>query len=74
MFPRYPFTEIEKEQIKEFYAMGPWSHSPCGGAIHFDKISCPSCHQAFLFSYGVNEPSNSFNVLTVEGVVEIENE
>ena len=71
MFPRHPFTQFEQEQIKNFYAMGPWSHSPCGGGIHFDKVSCPSCLQDYLFSYGVYEPNNGLNVLTVEGIVAI---
>ncbi len=71
MFPQMDFTLDEKDEAKKHYAMGPWSRSPCGGAIHFEKISCASCQTRFLFSYGVNEPSNSNLILTVQGVIEI---
>jgi hypothetical protein len=72
MFPAGDFTPKEREEVKRHYAMGSYSRSPCGGGIHFEKISCPSCSARFLFSYGVHEPSNSYLILTTQGVVEIE--
>jgi hypothetical protein len=74
MFPQNDFTPEEELEAKKHYAMGPWSRSPCGGGIHFEKVLCPSCFTHFLFSYGINEPSNSHLILTVQGVVQIEND
>jgi len=71
MFPRYPFSEQEQDAIQRHYSMGQWSHSPCGGGIHFDRVVCPVCDRQFLFSYGIHEPNNGLLLLTVEGVVEI---
>jgi hypothetical protein len=71
MFPRHSFSAGEQEQIQRHYGMGPWSHSPCGGGIHFDLLRCPSCGSSFLFSYGIDEPNNGLLVLTVQGVVEV---
>jgi hypothetical protein len=67
MFPAGGFTSKEQEEVKKYYAMGLYSHSPCGGGIHFEKISCPFCSNCFLFSYGVHEPSNSYLVFDYPG-------
>jgi hypothetical protein len=71
MFPRHSFSASERDQIQRHYGMGPWSHSPCGGGICFDLLTCPSCGSRFLFSYGIHEPNNGLLVLTVQGVVEV---
>ena len=71
-FPKGGFTEAEKKEIREYYAMGVHSRSPCGGYYVFERISCPLCGGDYLFAYGVNEPSNSFLILTVQGIVELE--
>ena len=73
MFPRHSFSTAEQEQIQHHYGMGPWSHSPCGGGIHFDLLTCPSCGFRFLFSYGIYEPNNGLLFLTVQGLVEVTN-
>jgi hypothetical protein len=70
-YPRGDFTTEEKKEAERFYGMGQWSRAPSGGGIHFEKIKCPRCSTPYLFSYGVDEPSNSFLVLTVEGIIEI---
>ncbi len=71
-FPSGGFTDEEKKEIKEFYAMGMHSRSPCGGYYVFERIPCPLCKTDYLFAYGINEPSNSYLILTVQGIVELE--
>lgn len=71
-FPRGGFTEEEKKEIREFYAMGMHSRSPCGGYYVFERIPCPLCKTDYLLAYGINEPSNSYLILTIQGIVELE--
>ena len=70
-FPSGGFTEEEKKEIKEYYALGPHSRSPCGGGFTFERIECPLCEANYLFTCGIDEPSNSYLVLTVQGIVHI---
>ncbi|MDQ8188593.1 hypothetical protein [Pelagicoccus sp. SDUM812002] len=71
-FPKGDFSEEERKEIREYYVMGEHSRSPCGGGMVFENIGCPLCKSNYLFAYGLNEPSNSYLVLTVQGIVHID--
>ena len=70
-FAEGQFTKSDVHDVRQFYAMGEHSRSPCGEALSFEVISCPECGRPYLFSYGIQETSNSFLILTVQGVVKI---
>lgn len=71
-FAEGQFSTAEIDEVRSFYAMGEHSRSPCGGPLSFEIITCPDCRAEYLFSYGVKEPSNSFLILTVQGIAKIE--
>lgn len=58
-------------EIKRLYNMDRVGKSPDGGSPAVIKSSCKNCRTGYLIYAGVNEPSNSFYVVTLQGITEI---
>ena len=45
--------------------------TPDGGWTAIVKIECKNCQTVYLIYAGVNEASNSFYIITLQGITEI---
>ena len=57
--------------LKEHFGIGLSGKTRDGGWPAFQKVDCPNCAHQYIVLTGVKEPSNSFNIITIQGICEI---
>jgi len=58
-------------EISAFYKMNLVGKTPDGGWTAISKVECKNCKTEYLIYSGVNEASNSFYIITLQGITEI---
>ena len=65
------FSSEDLKRIKEYFEIGVVGKSQDGGWPVFSRVTCKECGQTYLFYVGVDEPTNSFYKITVQGICEL---
>ena len=65
------FSVEDLKRIKEYFEIGIVGKSRDGGWPAFHRVICAECGYQYLFYVGVDEPSNSFYTITVQGICEL---
>jgi len=65
------FSSEDLERTKEYFGIGVVGKSQDGGWPVFGRVICKDCGYQYLFYVGVDEPSNSFYKITVQGICEL---
>ena len=65
------FDKKSVGQIKQFYKMNIVGKSPDGGSPAVIKFLCHNCQTYYLIYASINEPANSFYLVTLQGITEI---
>ncbi len=68
------FSIAEVETIEQFFDMNAVGKSPDGGWRSVVQETCSDCLRRYLIYAGVNEYQNSLHRITLQGIVEIEDE
>jgi hypothetical protein len=63
-----PFTKEDIATFSEIFDIGYVGKSHDGGWPCFTKATCPGCSVRFVVYAGVQEPSNSFYIITIQGI------
>ena len=69
---RYAFENGEYERVKEFYGIGFVNKSHDGGWPFFKIVSCEECGKQYFLYVGIQEPANSYLVITVQAITELD--
>ncbi|WP_299821618.1 hypothetical protein [uncultured Pontibacter sp.] len=64
-------SEIEQQNLKQYYSIGLSQKSHDGGLPVFDKIICSKCSATYMTYCGVVEFSNSAYNVIVQGIIKI---
>jgi DNA-directed RNA polymerase subunit RPC12/RpoP len=57
--------------FKEHFGIGISGKTRDGGWPAFQIVACPTCGHQYVVLTGVKESSNSFDVITIQGICEI---